>query len=198
LSGDASAKLAAETQPAKLAAMEGQFETERAAPLRIGGLPDDGAEVTRGALEIPGALSWLAYGDPRATVRGLKSWPREDRPPAAIVHVAFQIMVGCGVVLMLLALAVAIKRRTLYETRGLLRAVSLLGWLGFVALEAGWTVTEVGRQPWIVYRLIRTADAVTPMPHLIVPFLLFTALYVFLGVIVLVLLGRHVFASPRP
>lgn len=198
LSGDASAKLAAQTQPAKLAAMEGQFETENGAPLRIGGLPDEGAEVTRGAVEIPGALSWLAYGDPRATVRGLKSWPREDRPPAAIVHVAFQIMVGCGVVLILLALAAATKRRTLYDARGLLRAIAVFGWLGFVALEAGWTVTEVGRQPWIVYRLIRTADAVTPMPHLIVPFLLFTALYVFLGLIVIVLLRRHVFASPRP
>ena len=197
LSGDASAKLAARTQPAKLAAMEGQFATERGASLRIGGLPDEASGRTRGAIEIPGVLSWLAYGDPRATVRGIEEWPREDRPPVAVVHVAFQIMVGSGVALLALALAAAARRRRLFESRGLLRAVAVLGWLGFVALEAGWTVTEVGRQPWIVYGLVRTADAVTPMPNLIFPFLLFTSLYLFLGVIVVVLLRRHVFASPR-
>jgi cytochrome d ubiquinol oxidase subunit I len=197
LSGDASAKLAARTQPAKLAAMEGQFQTERGAPLRIGGLPDEAAGRTRGAIEIPGALSWLAYGDPRATVRGIEEWPRADRPPVAVVHVAFQIMVGSGVALLALAIAAVSRRRRLFESRGLLRAIAILGWLGFVALEAGWTVTEVGRQPWIVYGIVRTADSVTSMPNLIFPFLLFTSLYVFLGVIVLALLRRHVFASPR-
>jgi cytochrome d ubiquinol oxidase subunit I len=177
--------------------MEGQFQSERFAPLRIGGLPDEAAGRTRGAIEIPGALSWLAYRDPRATVRGIEDWPRDERPPVTVVHVAFQIMVGCGVALFALAVAAVTKRRRLFESRGLLRAISLLGWLGFVALEAGWTVTEVGRQPWVVYGLVRTADSVTPMPNLIFPFLLFTGLYLFLGVIVFVLLRRHVFQSPR-
>jgi len=197
VSGDASAKLAARTQPAKLAAMEGQFESEPAAPLRIGGIPDERAERTRGAIEIPGALSWLAYGDPRATIRGLKAWPREDRPPTAVVHVAFQIMVGSGVLLLALSILALVRRRTLFESRRLLTAIALGGWLGFVALEAGWTVTEVGRQPWIVYGILRTADSVTPMPGLMAPFLLFTFLYLFLAGIVGALLRRHVFASPR-
>src|SRR5262245_34044098 len=198
VSGDLSAKLAARRQPVKLAAMEGQFETMRGAPLRIGGLPDEKAEVTRGAIEIPGMLSWLAFGDTRAEVRGLKEWPRSERPPVAIVHVAFQVMVGCGVTLLVAAAAAAfLAWRKRLMSPWFLRALAIAGPLGLVALEAGWTVTEVGRQPWIVYGLIRTADTVTPMPHLIVPFLLFTLLYLFLAVIVLVLLRRQVFASPR-
>ena len=198
LSGDLSAKLAARRQPLKLAAMEGQFATERGAPLRIGGVPDEQAEVTRGAIEIPGMLSWLAFGDTRATVRGLSEWPRAERPPVAIVHVAFQVMVGCGTILMAVAVLaglMALLRRG--TPPWLLRLLVACGPLGLIALEAGWTVTEVGRQPWIIYGVMRTADAVTPMPHLVVPFTLFSILYLFLAVIVIVLLRRQVFASPR-
>ena len=198
VSGDLSAKLAARRQPIKLAAMEGQFATERGAPLRLGGLPDEGAEVTRGALEVPGMLSWLAFGDTRATVRGLREWPRADRPPVAIVHVAFQVMVSCGTALALVSVVAALLALTRRGTPAwFLRLLVACGPLGLIALEAGWTVTEVGRQPWIVYGVLRTADAVTPMPHLVVPFTLFSLLYLFLAWIVVVLLRRQVFASPR-
>jgi len=198
VSGDLSAKLAARRQPIKLAAMEGQFATERGAPLRLGGLPDERAEVTRGALEVPGMLSWLAFGDTRATVRGLREWPRADRPPVAIVHVAFQIMVSCGTALALVSVIAALLALTRRGTPAwFLRLLVACGPLGLIALEAGWTVTEVGRQPWIVYGVLRTADAVTPMPHLVVPFTLFSLLYLFLAWIVIVLLRRQVFASPR-
>jgi cytochrome d ubiquinol oxidase subunit I len=200
VTGDWSAKVVAKTQPAKLAAMEGQWKTEARAPLRIGGWPDEAAETTRGAIEIPGALSWLAFGDADATVQGLSDIPKEDRPPVGIVHAAFQIMVGCGMALALLAVVsgvLALRKRGLPDSEWFLRVVTWASPLGLVALEAGWTVTEVGRQPWVITGFLRTKDAVTPMPGLVVPFLLFTLLYLFLAAVVLVLLRRQVFRSPR-
>jgi cytochrome bd ubiquinol oxidase subunit I len=200
LSGDFSAQMVARQQPVKLAAMEGQFKTERGAPLRIGGLPDANAEVTRGAIEIPGGLSFLAFRDFKAEVKGLDAVPRHDRPPVAIVHVAFQIMVACGIALLgtgLLGAFLIWRRRGQALPRAFLSLVVLVSPLGLVALEAGWTVTEVGRQPWIIQGVMRTRDAVSPMPGLIVPFLTITALYVFLATIVLYLMKRQVFESPH-
>jgi cytochrome d ubiquinol oxidase subunit I len=190
----------AEHQPVKLAAMEGQFRTQRGAPLRIGGWPDEEAETTRFAIEIPYGLSLLAFHDPQAEVQGLDSVPKADRPPVHVVHLAFEIMVGCGSVLTAVALLGALlawRRRGLPDQRWFLRLLVACGPLGFVALEAGWTVTEVGRQPWIVHGVLRTADAVTPMPGLVVPLVAFTGMYIFLGFIVLFLLRRQVFTSPR-
>jgi len=200
ISGDLSAQHVAKHQPVKLAAMEGQFRTERGAPLRIGGWPDEEAEVTRYAIEIPYGLSLLAFHDPHAEVQGLDAVPRADRPPVHIVHLAFQVMVGCGSVLMAVALLGALlawRRRGLPDQRWYLKTLVACGPLGFIALEAGWTVTEVGRQPWIVRGVLRTADAVTPMPGLVVPLVTFTAIYIFLGFVVLFLLRRQVFTSPR-
>jgi cytochrome d ubiquinol oxidase subunit I len=200
VSGDLSAQQVARHQPVKLAAMEAHYDTERGAPLRIGGWPDEEAELTRYAIEIPYGLSLLALHDPQAEVRGLKAFPRADRPPVAIVHAAFQIMVGCGTVMALTAMAGAWlywRRRRLPDAPWYLRLVTLTGPLGFVAIEAGWTVTEVGRQPWIIHGVMRTADAVTPMPRLAIPLVTFTALYLFLAFVVVVLLRRQVFESPR-
>jgi len=202
LSGDLSAKMVARTQPVKLAALEGHWETEANAPLRIGGWPDEAAETTPYSIELPGMLSWLAFGDTEAVVMGLKDVPPEDRPPVLITHLAFQVMVGCGTVLAgvsVLIGALALRRRELPCDRWLLWLIVLVSPLGFVATEAGWVVTEVGRQPWVVQGLLRTADAVTPMPHLIVPFTAFTALYALLAVVVVVLLRRQVFdVGPVP
>ena len=200
IAGDIAAKAVARLQPAKLAAMEGQFTTEHGAPLRIGGWPDQDDGVTRWSLEIPKALSLLAFGDPNAEVQGLDRVPREDWPPVAIVHVAFQVMVALGSYLALVSLWVLWdwrRARPLEGDRLLLGAIVLGAPMGFVATEAGWVVTEVGRQPWIVQGVLRTADAVTPMPGLVVPFALFTLLYVFLGVIVVYLLRRQIVSSPR-
>ena len=199
VSGDISARFVAKYQPVKLAAMEGQFLTERGAPLRIGGWPDEEGGVTRFALEVPGALSLLAFGDADAVVQGLDAVPREDWPPVAITHVAFQVMVGLGSYMALVSLWIVwrvARRRPVADRRPLLLAIALATPMGFIATEAGWVVTEVGRQPWIVQGVLRTADAVTPMPGLIVPFTLFTLLYLFLGVIVAYLMYAQIAKSP--
>jgi len=200
ISGDLSARVVAVTQPVKLAALEGQWDTERGAPLRIGGWPDAAREETRWALEIPYGLSLLAFHDPRAEVRGLRAVAREDRPPVAVVHLAFQVMVGLGSVMALVSLWTAWtawRRRPFAEQRALLRALVVVAPFGFVATEAGWIVTEVGRQPWVVQGLMRTASAVTPMPGLVVPLVVFTLLYLGLGAVVVALVASLVRETSR-
>ena len=200
LSGDLAAKHVAEYQPVKLAAMEGHWETAREVPLQLGGWPDEVAEETRYALEIPYGLSFLAFGDIHAEVRGLKDFPPEDRPPVAIVHTAFQIMVACGSAMMAVAALAGFMRLRGRDLAApwFLRLLVVSAPLGVIAVEAGWTVTEVGRQPWVIQGLMRTRDAVTPMPHLVVPFATFTLLYLVLGVTVVVLLTRKVFTAEDP
>ena len=200
LSGDLSAKAVAKYQPVKLAAIEAQWETERRAPLRIGGFPFVQEETTKYAIELPGILSFLATGDFDAEIKGLKSFPKEVRPPIAITHFGFQIMVGLG---SLMALISAISLYLLFWRkidplpRWLLRTFVVLSPAGLIALEAGWITTEVGRQPWIISGIMRSTDALTPMPHLIIPFLAFTALYALLGIITLTLLRMHIFQSSK-
>lgn len=195
LSGDLSARTIARLQPAKLAAAEAHFESARGAALTIGGIPDPDARTTRYAIRIPRLLSLLAFHDPDAPVQGLDGIPRDEWPNVPLVHLSFDVMVGCGTALLALSIVaawLAWRRRALPDARWFLRAAIVCGPLGFLALEAGWMVTELGRQPWIIYKVMRTADAVTPMPHLIVPFTLFTALYVVLAWVVLRLLRRQV------
>ena len=199
LSGDLSAKHVAEHQPVKLAAMEGHWKTGRCVGLSIGGIPDEEDEVTRYAIEIPCGLSFLAFGDFDAEVKGLTDFPKEDRPPVLVTHLAFQVMVGIGMTLAgtaVLAAFLAWRKKRLPTGRRFLTWLALIGPLGLVAVEAGWIVTEVGRQPWVVKGLLRTADAVTPMPGLWLPFLVFTILYIVLGVTAVALLRRHVFMAP--
>ena len=195
ISGDVSAKFVAKYQPAKLAAMEGQFQTERGAPLRIGGIPDEAARETKYALEVPKALSFLAFADFDAEVQGLEAFPETDWPPVAVTHFAFQIMVGLGTLMMLASLWVLVlwwRKRDVAASRPLLTFLALLTPAGFLAVEAGWVVTEVGRQPWIVYGFMRTKDALTPMPGLVYPLIGITLLYLFLGVVVAYLLWAQI------
>ncbi len=199
LSGDFSARQIAVTQPVKLAALEGHFGTERGAPLRIGGIPDADAGVTRFAIEIPRGLSLLAFHDPDAEVKGLEDFPRETWPNPLLVHVAFQVMVGLGTAMAALGLAalfLAWRRRGVPTQPAFLRAVVVAGPFGFLALEAGWLVTEWGRQPFTIWGVMRTADAVTPVGNLAPFFALFTALYAFLAVMVVVLLKRQIARAP--
>ena len=200
LSGDVVAKVVARTQPVKLAAMEGHFETADWAPFHIGGWPDEAVRETRYAIEVPGLLSFLAFGDPRATVRGLNEFPAEEWPPIAATHLSFQAMVGCGLAMLAVAawFVVARMRGRVFESRALLYAIVACAPLGFLAIEAGWFVTELGRQPWIIYGVMRTRDAVTPMPGLVVPFVTFTLVYIGLAAIVGVVFARQVRATSEP
>ncbi|MGP3961592.1 cytochrome ubiquinol oxidase subunit I [Nonomuraea sp. 3N208] len=197
--GDWAAHAVADNQPVKLAAMEGVFETARGVPLHLGGIEIDG--VMRYALEIPYALSLLAHWDPNAEIRGLNEVPPADRPPVNVVHWAFQIMVGLGFALLVLAVWLALswkRRRDLPGSPWFLRATALSGVAAVVALEAGWVVTEVGRQPWIVYGVQRTSEAVNPAPGLVYGFVLVTAVYVALTVATVYVLRRLARDVPVP
>ena len=196
ITGDRSAKMVARTQPVKLAALEGQFETQSGAPFRLGGLPDETTKRTKYALEIPGVLSFLAHGSFNATVQGLDSVPETDWPPVAVVHIAFQVMVLLGLVLVGVSAWFCIAawrvRGIPTTSRYLLWALVICSPLGFIAIEAGWIVTEVGRQPWIIYGVMRTKDAVTTMPGLAIPAITFTLVYLFLSAVVFLVLRHQV------
>lgn len=201
ISGDFSARSVAKLQPAKLAAMEAVYHTQTGAPLQLGGIPDDESRTTRYALTIPRGLSLLSTHDPNAKVVGLEEFPRSDWPNVRLVHWAFDLMIGSGTVLFILSIAVvwfAWKKRGVPDGKWLLRALVAAGPLGFLAIEAGWVVTELGRQPWIIYGVMRTKEAVTPMSKIAIPFLVFTLIYVFLSVALLFLLRRQFMKTEAP
>lgn len=198
LSGDISAKDVAQRQPAKLAAMEAHFHTSKSAPLIIGGIPDTEKKEVTNAIALPGFLSFLAHGDFDAEVTGLDKIPVNEQPPVPVVHYAFQIMVGIGMFLMLLSILFFISTRvkTWLHAKWFLILFILATPLGFIAVEAGWTVTEVGRQPWIIYGIMKTAEAVTPMPGIAWSFYVFTLVYISLSIAVVFLLHRQIKMVP--
>jgi cytochrome d ubiquinol oxidase subunit I len=153
-----------EHQPAKLAAIESHWETGSRVPLVLFAIPDETNETNQYSIQIPVLGSLILAHDPNAVIKGLKDWPSTDRPPVAVPFFAFRIMVGLGVIMLgmvVVSLWLRFKRR-LIETQWFLRACQWLGPIGFIAVLAGWTTTEVGRQPWTVYGLLRTADSVSP------------------------------------
>lgn len=195
ISGDFSARRIAFTQPVKLAAMEGHFVTQRGVPLHIGGLPNADTGVTRFSVEIPSGLSLLAFHDARAEVKGLDDFPRSVWPDPLRVHLAFQVMVALGTAMAALAALAGFlrwRRRSLPTDRWFLGVLIAAGPIGFLALEAGWLVTEWGRQPFVIWGVMRTEAAVTPVSNVWVSLVAFGALYLFLGVMVGVLLWRQI------
>ncbi|GLZ14938.1 cytochrome ubiquinol oxidase subunit I [Actinomadura sp. NBRC 104425] len=197
--GDGLARLLADRQPAKLAAIEGLNETGSHVPLSVGGLYLDGE--MRYALRIPDALSLLVGYRPGTVVQGLDRVPVADRPPVNAVHLSFQLMVAIGFALLLLGCWLAVvwwRRRDLPRTRWFLWLTVLSGPAAVLALETGWITTEVGRQPWIVWQHQRTADAVNPAPGLWAGLIVVLAVYVVLTVatvyVLLRLRGRRVSA----
>jgi cytochrome d ubiquinol oxidase subunit I len=163
--GDLHGLNTAKHQPAKLAAMEGHWENRpgEAVPLVLFGLPDMGSEQTRHAVEIPQLGSVLLTHTWEGQFPGLKEFPREDRPNAAVVFWSFRMMVGLGLLMMLLAASGIwlLRKGRVYRSRPFLRFALAMGPSGLLALLAGWVTTEVGRQPWVVYGVMRTADAVS-------------------------------------
>ena len=155
-----------EHQPAKVMAMEGHYESHpNGAPLALFGIPDDDGERLKYAIEIPKLSSLILKHDLNAPMAGLKTVPRENRPPAEIIFWSFRVMVGLGFLMLALGLfsLLARLRKTLYDWRLLHRFALLMSPAGFVAVIAGWITTEVGRQPWVIYNLLRTADARAPI-----------------------------------
>jgi cytochrome bd ubiquinol oxidase subunit I len=155
-----------EHQPVKVAAMEGLWQTQRGAPWNLFGWPDEETETTRYAIEIPKMSSLILTHHLDGEVKGLTAWPREDRPPVAAVFWAFRIMFFLGSLMILTgltALVLYLKKR-LFETQWFRYWCMAMSPAGFVAVLAGWLVTEIGRQPWAVFGMLRTADAVSPVP----------------------------------
>jgi cytochrome bd ubiquinol oxidase subunit I len=154
-----------EHQPAKIAAMEGHYETQRGAPLILFGIPDDEAEVTRYAVEVPLLGSLILTHSTDGEVKGLKEWAPGERPRSFLIFWTFRLMVAIGFAILGLAIWAVIRRFRggLHTSRRLLWASVIMGPMGFVAVLAGWITTEVGRQPWTVYGLLTTADSVAPL-----------------------------------
>jgi len=194
LSGDHSAKDIAERQPAKLAALEAHYVTEKGVPLYIGGIVDEDNHTVSYKIEIPKALSFLAFGDFNAEVKGLNDFPEQDRPPVAITHYAFQVMVSLGMLLVLAAIIylISLKKKHWQDSQRYWLYFAIMAPIGFLALEAGWIVTEVGRQPWIIHNVMRTKDAVTPMPGMIYSFYMYVFLYTILTISVTWLMARQI------
>lgn len=194
ISGDLAAKDIAKRQPTKLAAMEAHYETEKGADLIIGGIVDEKTKEVKYAIRIPGALSFLAFGDFDAQVKGLDQFPEDEIPPVAITHYSFQIMVGIGTFLMLLGMIylVSIRKPQWRENKLFILLFVLATPLGFIALEAGWFVTELGRQPWIINGIMKTEDALTPVEGMQYSFYLYLLIYIGLSVTVFWLMNRQI------
>ncbi|MCL4503822.1 MAG: cytochrome ubiquinol oxidase subunit I [Deltaproteobacteria bacterium] len=192
----------AKIQPTKLAAMESLWETRSYAPQVLFAIPDEKNE--RNSVEfvrIPSLLSILAYHSPSATVKGLKDFPQEERPPVALTFVAFRLMVALGVLFVVLTVWAWLKRNKLESSPGMLKVMLYAIPLPYVALQAGWIVTEVGRQPWIVYGLMKTSDAVSPVisaSQVGISFAAFIGVYGLLGLVAFYLISKHARRGPEP
>jgi cytochrome d ubiquinol oxidase subunit I len=199
LIGDWAARTVADDQPIKLASFEGLYETTEGAPETILGWYEPDGTIEYG-IQIPKLLSLLAYHDPNATVQGLDTVPEDDLPPINVVRIAFQTMVGIGTGLAALAawfLWIWFRRRRLPQTKWFYRAVVLAGPAAVLALIAGWVTTEVGRQPWVVYGVMRTEQAVSGADGIVFGFAALIAVYAVLVVTVFWVL-RRIARQPLP
>lgn len=191
----------AKLQPTKLAAMEALWETQAGAPQTLLIIPDEKNE--RNLVEIgkiPGLLSLLAYHDSQAVVKGLKDFPKEERPPVLLTFLAFRVMVGLGFLFVFLTAIGWLLRDRLIVNPLYLRVMLYAIPLPYIALQAGWIVTEVGRQPWIVYGLMKTKDAVSPIAasQVGVTLVAFLLVYGLLGLIAFYLMATFAKAGPEP
>ena len=190
----------AEHQPVKLAAMEGVWETGKNVPLHLLQFPDRVNKMNSlEAVSIPGFLSWLSYGDTGAEIKGLKDFPEKDWPPISSTFWSFRLMVALGGLFILLAFLAFLQRNKETPYPCLMRALTLTIPLPYFGLAFGWTVAEVGRQPWIVHGLMRTAGAVSPVPasSVAISLVAFIVVYALLGLIDIYLLRKYACLGPR-
>ncbi|MGE4535503.1 MAG: cytochrome ubiquinol oxidase subunit I [Desulfovibrio sp.] len=200
LVGHRQGNIVAEVQPAKLAAMESHWETQANAPMYLLQIPDpqnEGNSVQFG--KIPSILSIMAFNNPSAVVKGLKDFPKEDRPPVTLTFSAFRLMVGLGTLMIIVAILAFIARHQPAESSA--KLLKLFVWcipVPYLALQAGWAVAEVGRQPWIVYGLMRTKDAVSPLAtsQVAISLVAFFVVYILLAAIDIFLLTKYARKQP--
>ena len=190
-----------ETQPATLAAMEAHLETTTRAPLHLFAVPDEKNE--RNSVEIgsiPGLLSFLVRHDFNAEVRGLKDFPKDERPPVLLSFLSFRTMVALGTLFPLLTIIGWFKRNRLVESPGYLKIMLWSIPLPYIAIELGWVLAEVGRQPWIVYGLMKTSDAVSPVANsqVLISLIAFILIYSLLGAVGFYLIVKNATKGPEP
>jgi len=202
LEGDRHAVHVTEVQPAKLAAMESHWETQARAPMILLPIPDEKNE--RNSVEIgkiPGLLSWLGYHDFNAEVRGLKDFPKDERPPVLLTFLSFRIMVALGVLFPILCIIGMAIRNRLEEHPGYLKIMLFAIPLPYIASQAGWVLAEVGRQPWIVHGLLKTQDAASPVANVagfqvLISLIAFILVYGILGLVGFYLIARNARRGP--
>lgn len=188
----------AKTQPAKLAAMEAHWETQANAPMYLLQIPGSDGENRLEAIRIPSLLSILAYNDPSAVVTGLNDIPEDERPPVALTFWSFRLMVGFGTLMIVVAGLAWLWRDRIQDKQWFLSILPLMIPIPYLALQLGWIVAEVGRQPWIVYNLLRTSDAVSPVAssQVSVSLFAFVLIYTLLGIVGIYLMARTARRGP--
>jgi cytochrome bd ubiquinol oxidase subunit I len=201
VTGDMHGVNVAKTQPTKLAAMEAHWETTTGAPIHLFVIPDEKNEKNKIELgSIPGLLSFLGFHDINAEVRGLKDFPRDERPPVWISVLSFRIMIALGILFPILTIIGWFKRNRLVENPAYLKIMLWSIPLPYIACEMGWALAEVGRQPWIVYGLLKTSDAASPVAgsQVLISLIAFVLVYGLLGAVGFYLMTKNVKEGPKP
>ncbi len=192
----------AKTQPEKMAAFEGLWETQKNAPLALFGIPDEAKEKTHLYIGIPGLLSFLVHFDTEAEIKGLKDFPEDERPPVFLSFTSYHIMIGLGMLFVLLAVisGFLLYRKKIWDTRWFLKALIFSIPLPYIANEFGWIAAEVGRQPWAVYRVLKTVDAasvVVPAWQILLTLVIFVLIYSFIFWVFMRLLLKIIRKGPE-
>ena len=201
--GDEHARQVAYTQPEKFAVIEGLYTSKNGAPLLLFGYPVDNPPRLIAPIEIPGLLSLMVFKDPNARIKGLDEFPEDERPPIWLPFVSFHNMVILGMyfILVMMWASVSMYRKKIWENKMLLRILMWSIPLPVIACQLGWIAAEVGRQPWIVYKLLRTSDAVSvtvPAGNILFSIIIFGLIYILLGVLYVYILVKKVKHGPEP